>query len=59
MSKSKGNYFTFRDMAKGFSPAAIRYFLLSVPFNKQLNFTFEALRAPSERRRACATFVLA
>src|SRR5215217_6746160 len=44
MSKSKGNYYTFRDIAaKGFSAAAIRYFLLSVPYNKQLNFTFEAL----------------
>ena len=44
MSKSKGNYYTFRDVtAKGFSPAAIRYFLLSVPYNKQLNFTFDAL----------------
>ena len=44
MSKSKGNYYTFRDIqAKGFSAAAIRYFLLSVPHNKQLNFTFDAL----------------
>jgi cysteinyl-tRNA synthetase len=44
MSKSKGNYYTFRDVAaKGYSPAAVRYFLLSVPYNKQLNFTFEAL----------------
>ena len=49
MSKSKGNYFTFRDItAKGFSPTAIRYFLLSVPHNKQLNFTFDAL-AGAER----------
>ena len=49
MSKSKGNYYTFRDVAeKGFSPAAIRYFLLSVPYNKQLNFTFDAL-AGAER----------
>ena len=49
MSKSKGNYFTFRDIAeRGYSPAAIRYFLISVPFNKQLNFTFEAL-AGAER----------
>ncbi|HYY58556.1 MAG TPA: DALR domain-containing protein, partial [Pyrinomonadaceae bacterium] len=46
MSKSKGNYYTFRDLvAKGFSPLAIRYFLLSVPYRKQLNFTLEALRA--------------
>lgn len=44
MSKSKGNYYTFRDVTgKGFSGAAVRYFLLSVPYNKQLNFTFEAL----------------
>ena len=44
MSKSKGNYYTFRDLrAKGYSPVAIRYFLLSVPYRKQLNFTFEAL----------------
>ena len=45
MSKSKGNYYTFRDLtAKGFTPAGLRYFLLSVPFRKQLNFTFDALR---------------
>ena len=44
MSKSRGNYYTFRDLtAKGFSAAAIRYFLLSVPCRKQLNFTFDAL----------------
>jgi cysteinyl-tRNA synthetase len=49
MSKSKGNYYTYRDIAaKGYSPAAIRYFLLSVPHNKQLNFTFDAL-AGAER----------
>ena len=45
MSKSRGNYYTFRDLtAKGFTPAGIRYFLLSVPPRKQLNFTFEALK---------------
>ncbi len=44
MSKSKGNYYTFRDLTgKGFTPAGIRYFLLSVPCRKQLNFTFDAL----------------
>ena len=44
MSKSKGNYYTFRDItAKGYSPVAVRYFLLSVPYSKQLNFTFDAL----------------
>ncbi len=45
MSKSKGNYYTFRDLAEmGFDPVAVRYFLLSVPYRKQLNFTFDALR---------------
>jgi cysteinyl-tRNA synthetase len=45
MSKSKGNYYTFRDVAaKDFTAAGVRYFLLSVPFRKQLNFTFDALR---------------
>jgi len=44
MSKSKGNYYTFRDVAaKGYTGAAVRYFLLSVPYNKQINFTFDAL----------------
>jgi cysteinyl-tRNA synthetase len=46
MSKSKGNYYTFRDLKEmGYSPTAIRYYLLSVPYLKQLNFTFEGLRA--------------
>jgi cysteinyl-tRNA synthetase len=45
MSKSKGNYYTFRDLAaKGYSPRGLRYFLLSVPYRKQLNFTFDAVR---------------
>jgi cysteinyl-tRNA synthetase len=45
MSKSKGNYYTFRDVvARGFAPVAVRYFLFSVPYRKQLNFTFDALR---------------
>lgn len=45
MSKSKGNYYTFRDLLeKGYAPVAVRYFLMSVPYSKQLNFTFDALR---------------
>jgi len=45
MSKSRGNYYTFRDLReKGFDPYAIRYLLISVPYRKQLNFTFEGLR---------------
>ncbi|MEP7147707.1 MAG: cysteine--tRNA ligase [Acidobacteriota bacterium] len=45
MSKSKGNFFTYRDLhEQGYSPLAIRYLLLSVPTRKQLNFTFEGLQ---------------
>ena len=45
MSKSKGHYYTFHDVRdKDFTAAGVRYFLLSVPFRKQLNFTFDALR---------------
>ncbi|WP_415910619.1 cysteine--tRNA ligase [Oleiharenicola sp. Vm1] len=46
MSKSKGNYYTVRDLlAKGHSPLAIRYALLSGHPRKQLNFTLESLHA--------------
>ncbi len=45
MSKSKGNFFTFRDLnEQGYSALGIRYLLLSVPRRKQLNFTFEGLQ---------------
>jgi len=45
MSKSKGNFFTYRDLREqGYSSLAMRYLLLSVPYNKQLNFTFEGLQ---------------
>ncbi|HET8948013.1 MAG TPA: cysteine--tRNA ligase, partial [Candidatus Polarisedimenticolia bacterium] len=44
MSKSKGNFFTLRDlMARGHRPRPIRYLLLSAHYRKQLNFTFEGL----------------
>lgn len=45
MSKSLGNDFTLREIVgRGFNPLAIRYLLISVPYNKQLNFTFEGLK---------------
>jgi cysteinyl-tRNA synthetase len=45
MSKSLGNDFTLRDIiSRGFNALAIRYLLISVPYNKQLNFTFEGLK---------------
>ena len=46
MSKSLGNYFTLRDIvARGYAPEAIRYLLASVPYRKQLNFTFDGLKS--------------
>ena len=44
MSKSKGNFYTLRDLlSKGYSAFAIRYLLLSVQYRKQLNFTMAGL----------------
>jgi cysteinyl-tRNA synthetase len=46
MAKSAGNFYTLRDLlAMGHSPEAIRYLLLSVPYRKKLNFTFEGMQA--------------
>ncbi len=44
MSKSLGNFYTVRDLIlMGHKPSAIRYLLMSVPYRKQLNFTFDGL----------------
>jgi cysteinyl-tRNA synthetase len=44
MSKSKGNFYTLRDLLqKGFNVQAIRYLLLSVQYRKQLNFTMAGM----------------
>src|ERR1700686_5867360 len=48
MSKSLGNFFTLRDLfAKGYKPSALRFALASVPYRRQLNFTFDALQQAS------------
>ena len=44
MSKSAGNFFTVRDLVlMGHKPSSIRFLLMSVPYRKQLNFTFDGL----------------
>jgi cysteinyl-tRNA synthetase len=49
MAKSKGNFFTLRDLlAKGHDPAVIRYLLISVPYRQKLNFTFDGLHAAEQ-----------
>ena len=45
MSKSLGNFYTLRDLfGKGYKPSALRFALSSVPYGKQLNFTFDGLQ---------------
>jgi cysteinyl-tRNA synthetase len=59
MAKSKGNFFTLDDvLARRDDPIAVRYLLLSVPYRKKLNFSFDALTgaaAAVERIRSAVT----
>lgn len=49
MSKSKGNFFTLRDLlAKGYDPMAIRYVLLSTHYRSTLNFTEQGLKEAAD-----------
>jgi cysteinyl-tRNA synthetase len=44
MAKSKGNFFTLRDLLeRGYDPLSIRFALVSVSYRKQMNFAFDAL----------------
>ena len=44
MSKSEGNFYTLRDLLlKGYKASAIRLALISVPYRRQFNFTFDSL----------------
>lgn len=58
MSKSKGNFYTVRDLIEGKNadPIALRYALISVPYGKPLNFTLQTLEDATkavERYREC------
>ena len=49
MAKSAGTFYLLRDLIdKGFDPLAIRYLLVSVPYRKQLNFTFDGLHQAAQ-----------
>jgi len=57
MSKSKGNYYTLSDLtAKGYSPMAVRYALLSGHPRKQLNFTLDSLHAAKRALKTLRNF---
>ncbi len=51
MSKSKGNFFTLRDLIykDGYDPRAIRYALISTPFSKPFNFTMSMLQDAAKK----------
>jgi len=49
MAKSKGNFFTLRDLIdKGRDPVVIRYLLIAVPYRQKLNFTMDGLHAAEQ-----------
>jgi cysteinyl-tRNA synthetase len=44
MSKSKGNFFTIRDLvAKGYDPLAIRFALINTRYRESMNFSLQGL----------------
>lgn len=56
MSKSKGNFFTIRQIAEKFSYDIIRFFILSVHYRNPINFSDEQLEAAKtslERIKTC------
>jgi cysteinyl-tRNA synthetase len=58
MSKSKGNFYTLRDLLKkGYDPKAIRYLLLSGHYRIRLNFTEKGLRSAEETVKRLQDFV--
>lgn len=59
MSKSKGNFYTLRDLLEmGYSPLPIRYLLISVPYKKKLNFTFNSLEGSYEAIKRLESIVI-
>jgi cysteinyl-tRNA synthetase len=59
MSKSLGNFYTVRDLVlMGHKPSSIRFLLTSVPFRRQLNFTFDGLTQAANSVERLRTFAL-
>jgi len=58
MSKSKGNFYTLKDITKkGYSPAALRFLLISAHHRSQLNFTWEGMDAAEKTLNSLADFM--
>ncbi len=59
MSKSLGNFYTLRDLLlKGHKASSIRYLLASVPYSRQLNFTFDGLKQAAQSVERLRNFKL-
>ncbi len=59
MSKSKGNFYTLRDLIeKGFSTRAIRYALFTTHYRKPLNFTFDLIHQAEASLKRIDDFIL-
>ncbi|MCL1911329.1 MAG: cysteine--tRNA ligase [Leptospirales bacterium] len=59
MSKSKGNFYTLRDiLEKGYSPRSIRYLLVSAHYRKQFNFTLEGIKQADQALGRIDNFML-
>ena len=57
MSKSLGNFYTLRDLfGKGHKPSSVRFALASVPYRRQLNFTFDGLQQAASSIERLRTF---
>lgn len=60
MSKSKGNFYTLRDLLeRGFDPRAIRFALLTTHYRKPLNFTFDLIRQGESALKRLDDFLFA
>ena len=59
MSKKLGNFYTLRDlMLMGHKASSIRFLLASVPYTKQLNFTFDGLKQAAQSVERLRNFKL-
>ncbi|MBI4446565.1 MAG: cysteine--tRNA ligase [Acidobacteria bacterium] len=59
MSKSKGNFYTLRDLLQqGYNPIAVRYLLQSVNYRRQLNFTFDGIQQSQAALQRVNDFLL-
>ena len=58
MSKSKGNFYTLKDLLdKGYDARTVRYVLIASHYRQQLNFTFEGLDGAKNALERLDTFV--